>query len=241
LDGKLLRRVQAFVTMSEADRSALVAAGLPAAKIHVIRPGAAAPDMSGSATDFRQNLDIPMDAPIIMGVGHLETADRFHDLVWAYEFMKYILPQLQLVLIGDGPNRDRLGHHFHTARDPKLGVHFLGFRSDAASLLTLADVVVVPHRRVGGTFAVLEAMGAGRPVVATRLPHLAEIIRDGETGLLVPPVDQPALARCILRLLENRPLQDEIGTNSRSWMLGECRVATMTQGFVQVYTDVLKR
>jgi glycosyltransferase involved in cell wall biosynthesis len=74
-------------------------------------------------------------------------------------------------------------------------VPFLGARPDAAALPQCADVVLVPHRRLGGTITTLEAMAIGRAVVATRLPHLEALIRDGAIGLLATPADQPALAR----------------------------------------------
>ena len=216
-------------------------AGLPAGKTHVVRPGVPRLEPGPDAPNFRLLHGIPPDAPIIMGIGHLESSDRFHDAVWAYEFMKYIMPDLQLVLIGEGPNRHRLGSHFRSARRSGLGVHFLGFRADAPSLLQHADVAQVPHRRSGGTYAVLEAMAAGRAVVATRLPHLAELIRDGETGVMTPPVDQPALARATLRLLQNRSLREQIGARAREVVERDFRVENMTREFVGLYENVMER
>jgi glycosyltransferase involved in cell wall biosynthesis len=234
-DRQLLKRIRAVVVMSDAERSAFILAGLPAERVHVIRPGVPIPAIPPDGGEWRRAHGVPLQRPLMMGVGHLESFDRFNDAVWAYEFLKYVVPDLQLVLIGDGLNRRRLGHHFRTAREHGLGVHFLGYRADAASLLQFADLVVVPHRRIGGTFAVLEGMAAGRPVVATRLPHLGEIIHDGQSGILVPPIDQPALARASLRLFENSRLRESIGSAAREAVAAGYRVESMADAFAALY------
>jgi len=236
---KLLGRARRIVTMSDAERSALSAAGLPGDKLRVIRPGVPEPDSNLDARAFRAQHEIPLEAPLLAAVGHMEQSDRAHDAIWAFEFMKYILPNLQLLLIGDGPNRVRLGSHFRSARQSDSGVRFLGSRPDADALVQLADVALIPHRRSGGTFSTLEAMAAGRPVVATRLPHLAEIIRDRETGVLVPPVDQPALARAVLRVLENKEWGEMMVHAAREQVQREFRAETMTAAFADLYEGLL--
>ena len=234
-DRRLLKSIRAFVVASDPERTVLISAGLPAEKVRVIPPGVPMPEPVADGAVLRTACGIPLDSPLMMGVGHLGSADRFHDAVWAFEMLQFVVPKLQLALVGDGPNRQRLGSYFRAARQSGLGLHFLGFRDDAASLVGLADVVVVPHRRAGGTFATLEAMSAGKPVVASNLPHLANIIRNGETGMLVPPNDPIALARVTLRLMENPPLRDRIGSAARDAVEREFRVDTMTEQFAELY------
>jgi glycosyltransferase involved in cell wall biosynthesis len=235
----LLRQARAIVVISDAERAALTAAGLPAEKLRVIRPGVPVPESTLDALAFRAEYEIPPEAPLLMAVGHLEGHGRAHDAIWAFEMMQYILPNLQLALIGDGRNRVRLGGYFRSARQNGFGLRFIGSRADAAALIQHADVALISHRRLGGTFSTLEAMAAGRPVVATRLPHLAEIIRDGETGILVPPADQSALARSVLRLLDNKEMADGIGLAAREQVQKELRVETMAAGFSDLYQELM--
>ncbi len=95
-------------------------------------------------------------------------------------------------------------------------IHLLGYRPDRGVLLDAADVCVVPSVwQEGFGLAVVEAMARGKPVVATRVGGIPEIIRDGVTGLLVPPGDESALANAIGSLLENRETAAEMGRNAR--------------------------
>lgn len=231
-DRRLLRNAGAVVTMNEAERSALVAAGLPAEKVHVVPPGV---PLLASAPGSRAEFGIPAGAPLLVGVGHLEETGRFLDAVWAYEILKFVLPELQLLIVGEGRNRGRLAYEFSSARGAGMGVHFVGARPDAAELVGLADVALVPHRRAGGTFACLEAMAAGRPVIASDLPHLAALVRDGETGVLVPPGDQPGIARAVRRLLEDDDRRRRMGEAARARVGAEFTVDAMTARFAELY------
>jgi D-inositol-3-phosphate glycosyltransferase len=94
-------------------------------------------------------------------------------------------------------------------------VHHLPARSDAAALLAHADVVWVPSRSECGRQVLLEAMGAGRPVVASALPGLAALVSDGVTGLLTPPGDPPTLARQTRRLFDDPEFAKRLGDTAR--------------------------
>ena len=241
IDRRLLAGARAIVVANEAERSAFLAAGIPAAKLRVVRPGVPLPDSPSDGTAFRLSLGIPADARLLMGVGHFNAPDRFFEAVWAFEFLQFVNPELKLVLIGEGPFRDRPGRHFRSARPSEESVFFLGERDDAARLIGLADIAVVPHRRSGGTFAILEAMAAGGAVVATQLPHLANLIRSGETGLLVPPADSTAVARAIRRLLQDDELRRRIGMAARSAVEADFTLAAMTARFAELYDEILLR
>jgi glycosyltransferase involved in cell wall biosynthesis len=236
-DRRLLSRVRAVVVSCDAERAALVAGGFPTEKVRVIPPGLpvlAEPDQR----TLRAANGIPADVPILMAVGHLGGRERAIDAVWAFEIVQFASPRARLLIVGAGPNRPRLMADFHTARTPENGVEFLGARADAATLIGLADVALVVHRRAGGTFTCLDAMAAGRPVIATGLPHLAALVRDGETGLLVRPGDQPAIARSCLRLLEDAGRRRALGDAGRERVAGEFRVETMAERFVALYAEL---
>ena len=93
---------------------------------------------------------------------------------------------------------------------------FLGVRDDVAELLPVFDLVVLPSRNEGMGRAAVEALAAGRPVVGSRISGLQDVVRDGETGLLVPPGDAGALARAIVRCLTERPLRERMASHARA-------------------------
>ncbi len=234
----LLERTCAVAVNSEWERSTLIGAGLPAQKLHVIRPGVSAPAVG---QDFRAELVIPKTDRVFMTVGHINSPDRFHDGLWAFDSLRGVDPSVNLVVVGDGPFRQRLVDFSEFAARPGLGVHFAGARPDAADLIPAADIVLVTHQRTGGTYAVLEGLAAGRPVVAVRLPHLAGYIRDGETGFFVPAGDPPALVRTMKKLLDDEPLRQRVGAAAERDVQTNFRATDMAGHFADLYDEILTR
>jgi glycosyltransferase involved in cell wall biosynthesis len=120
------------------------------------------------------------------------------------------LSRAHLVLVGEGAERSPL--EALAARTPGR-IHFLGARSDVADILPALDVVVLPSKPLVETLplSVMEAMAAGRPVVATRVGALDELIEDGVTGRLVPPNDPAALATALADLLADQAERERLG------------------------------
>jgi len=123
-------------------------------------------------------------------------------------------PDAEFVFVGDGPLRPDLEER---ARQLGLShrVTFLGTRPDVAAILRTCDMLVRPSLLEGMPLTVLEAMACGLPVVATPVSGTAELVRDGENGLLVRPADPTSLARAILRLLDDEPLRKAQGVRAR--------------------------
>jgi glycosyltransferase involved in cell wall biosynthesis len=237
-DRRLFRSARMIVVTNEVERALFEAAGLPNERLRVVPPGVPILSTVTDGKALRAELGIPVDAPLMMGVGHLEMPDRFHDAVWAFEILKFLFPRACLALIGDGPGRERLSREFATARPEEGGVHFAGWRPNAAELIEFADIAVVPHRHSGGTFACLEAMAAGRAIVASDLPHLAALIRDDETGVLVPPADAPAIARAIRRLLECSEQRQRLGQAARDRVEKSFQIEQMVNRFAELYEQL---
>jgi glycosyltransferase involved in cell wall biosynthesis len=236
----LLERTRAITVNSKSERSALIGAGLPAEKLHVIRPGVSAP-ASTVGQDFRAEHGILKTDRVFMTVGHINSPDRFHDALWAFDSLRGVDPSVHLVVVGDGPFRQRLVDFSEFAARPGLGVHFAGARPDAADLVPSADIVLVTHQRTGGTYAVLEALAAGRSVVAVRLPHLADYIRDGETGFFVPPGDPPTLVRTMKKLLDDQPLRQRVGAAAQRDVQTNFLATDMAARFADLYDEILTR
>lgn len=118
-------------------------------------------------------------------------------------------------------------------------VSFLGFRQDVTALMNMSDVLVLSSLREGLPNVILEALALAKPVVATRAGGIPEIIRDGETGLLVPPEEPEQLAEALLRLLRNPQEGKKLGARGRSVVAREFNVETMTHKIADVYREVL--
>jgi glycosyltransferase involved in cell wall biosynthesis len=164
--------------------------------------------------------------------------DRFRLLkaVWAFEFIRYPHEDAHLLVVGDGPGRASLEDTARGMAPEGSRVHFLGERSDLPALLRLADVVLVLHPN-GGVNVALEAMAAGRAVVAASTPDLAAVIRDGKTGRLVPPQDAAAAASVIRTLLLDPAERRRLGDAARHYVREGHAVETVVRMLETVYAD----
>jgi glycosyltransferase involved in cell wall biosynthesis len=211
LDRWLLQSAEAIVASYPAETAAIRAMGVSMGRIHAVSSAVGSP--IGDPPPL--GLPLPADAKIIICLGALRPEHGFRDAIWAADILRYSFPNLHLVVIGDGPERTRLAR-FAKAINPAGGhVHFLPARSHAAAVLACADMIWVPSRSECGRQALLEAMAAGRPVVATTLPGLAALVGDGRTGMLVPPGDPLELARRARPLLEDPALASRFGLAGR--------------------------
>lgn len=142
-------------------------------------------------------------------------------------------------IVGDG--RERAGLELLAA---DLGISdrivWTGWRDDARSFLGTFDVFAFPSRFEGFPLAVLEALLARAAVVAADVGSIAEVVRDGETGLLVPPEDPPALARAIGRLLDDRDLRQRLGHSGRELVLRRFTAAHMARRFEALYDELVR-
>lgn len=143
-----------------------------------------------------------------------------------------------LWIAGAGAERARLED---LAREQGVAaqVRFLGQRTDAADLLAACDVLVLPSRREGLGVAALEAMAAGRPVVASAVGGLAEAVVDEQTGLLVPPDDVDALAAALLRLLRDPALRQTLGARGPAHVRAHFSAEHMVAAYAELYESVL--
>jgi glycosyltransferase involved in cell wall biosynthesis len=147
-------------------------------------------------------------------LGPIEPHKGFREAVWAFDIVRHLYDDVHFVMIGDGSDRPRV-EQFAQQIGVRDHVHFLGPCAETASYLHRADIVWVPSLRGGGVCSALEAMAAGRPVIASRLPDLAEIVVDGETGFLVEPNNKAALARQTRLLLDDPSRRHQMGQSGQ--------------------------
>ncbi|TMM36433.1 MAG: glycosyltransferase family 4 protein [Actinobacteria bacterium] len=145
----------------------------------------------------RRQLDIRQTAPVAVCVGRVTRQKGQDVLVPAWRLVRDRCPDAELVLVGDG---DLLPALRDTAPP---GVRFAGAATDVRPWLAAADLVVLPSRWEGLPLTALEALATGRPVVASAVPGLVEVVAPG-TGALVPPQDPAALADALTQRLRDR-------------------------------------
>ncbi len=235
----LLARCAAVTVPTDLEAERCQALGLPADRVRTVPPGAVL-DAEAAAEPAAVLPPLPAGARVVAGIGPLLPEKGFRDAVWAVDILKALYGDLHLVLAGPGPDRFRL-QQFARAIEAAGRVHFTGSQPEVAALLRRAEVVWVPDRVQTSLNGILEAMAAGRPVVASRLAETAELVRDGETGLLMPPGDKAALARQTRRLLDDAALRRRLGESARQWAAERWSAAGMVRRFGELYASVAGR
>lgn len=150
------------------------------------------------------------------------------------------LPSWQWLLVGDGPARDRL-RSLATELGLQGQVMFAGMRDDVASVLPMMDIFVCPSLYEGFGIAIVEAMAAGRPVVASAVGGIPEIVVHEDTGLLVPPGDAAALAGALATLLTHPRQARAMGARGRARVRERFSIETAVQQHQQLYESLRKR
>ena len=221
----LTRRAARVIAITEAlKRFNVDRVGLPAEKIDVVHYGLDAPPQ---AWGENADLGLPDGARVLLAISRLVPQKGLDVAVRALRRVREEEPRAVLVVLGEGPERARL------AGD---GVYLPGRVGDVSALLGRAELLVHPARWEGFGLALLEAMLAGKPVVASRVSSIPEIVADGVTGLLVPPDDPEALAAAILRVLRGPGRLGEAGlARARS----EFSVERMARRTLAVYERAL--
>jgi len=189
--------------------------GVPSHRVAVVpnfvEGDAFVPPGAAQLQAWRATFGLPADAEVVGIVANLHAVKDHASLLRALPAILAARPRVRLVLVGDGAERTRLEE---TARE--LGVHehviFAGRQPSRPTLHWLFDVSVLCSTGEGFPNSVVEAMAAARPVVATRVGGIPDVVVDGVTGYLVPPSTPDALAKRIAQLLADPNLRSEMGT-----------------------------
>ena len=229
----LTRRAGRVVAITNALARFLVErVGIPRAKVTTIHYGL---DDLPNAWGENGPSPIPNEARVLLAVCRLERQKGVDVAVRALPRVRERHPAAELVVLGDGPERPALER---LARNLDVPVHLLGRVPDVAAWLRRADVLVHPARWEGFGLALLEAMLAELPVVATTVSSIPEIVVSGETGVLVPPDHPGALADAIARVLAD---PGTLGAAGRDRARAEFSVARMADETLAVYSQVARR
>ena len=219
-------------------------AGVPAEKLTTIRHGIEIPGAAAERGDgaLRRSLGVDPASPLIGMVARMEPrVKRFDDFIAAAREVAQALPSAHFVLVGDGPPAYRLTLH-RLAADLGVGdrVHFLGFRGDAARIISELDVLVMASDNEACLpLVVLEAMARYTPAVVTSLGGAREQMIDGETGLLVPARDVVAIAGSVVRLVHDRSFAERISRRSRQAVEEHFTAPGMAERIQSLYLRLL--
>jgi glycosyltransferase involved in cell wall biosynthesis len=218
LERALARWSFAVVHVSESQAAEARALGLaPAGRARVIINGIDAAFVRAAAARApmsRAMLGLGSDALVLATVARLDPVKRLEVLVHALPLLAARVPEAQLLIVGDGPERDAL-HALARTLAPGDRVVFAGAVPDAARVLPLVDLYVTASRREGLPLAVLEAMACGLPVLATEAPGHVDAVEPEVTGRLVPVDDAPGLAAAAALLLRDPALRARMGRAGR--------------------------
>jgi len=178
------------------------------------------------------------DSELLIGaIGRLAPQKGFVHLIRAMPQVLAAVPNARLVLAGDGPLERELKDEAVECGVAER-VQFLGFRRDILELLTAFDIFALPSLWEGLSISLIEALAAGKPIVATDIDGNREVIDNLETGLLVPPADAGAFAAALLRLLTDRSLAERLAVNARLSAESRFSMERMVEQNLAVYNRV---
>jgi glycosyltransferase involved in cell wall biosynthesis len=175
-------------------------------------------------------------AQIVGVVGRLEPEKGHPTLIDAWPLVLGAVPEAYLLVVGEGSRREALEQQV-----AELGIGgrviFTGRRDDVPEVTAALDVAVLPSYREAQGLTILEAMALSRPVVASNVGGIPEMVEDGRTGLLVPPHDASALAAAIIRLLTNHPLADMLARAGHDLVHERFCVELMVSAIEDLYDE----
>ncbi len=227
------------ITISEGIYQVLLREGVKEDKLRCVR-SAVGPEVFEVRCDrewFRHSFGLADGAIVLAVIAQLIPRKGHRFLLQAMPELLRTFPQMRLLLFGQGALEHALKQQV-AALGLQQKVTFAGFRTDLPRILPCLDLLVHPALMEGLGIALLQAAGAGVPIVAVNAGGMPEAVRDGENGLLAPPGDSPALAHAISRLLSDPALMRRMGQAGRELIEREFSVARMVEGNLQVYREL---
>ena len=240
LTTRSLRAAERVVAASWAEAEAYRRLGVSGDNLTRIHPGVEPAPPTPDRVASLKELGLPPTARLVVTAGSLAPTDGLKSAVWAFDILRYDFADLHLVVIGGGPDRPGIEAFVQTLAFDDTRVHFPGPRADLPALLGLAEVVWVLQRR-GGVNLALEAMAAGRPVVAWNNPDVAEVVADGETGHLVAVGEKAQVAARAHALLTDPAAGDRLGASGKARAAEWFGADRMAAPHARVYHELTRR
>ncbi len=175
---------------------------------------------------------------IITSIAELHERKGLKYLIQALPEVIKKFPNIKLVIIGEGPDRKNLEN---LVKNLSLQKHvvLLGKQKEIPKLLKSSDIFCLPSRREAFGLVNTEAMMAKLPVIASSVGGIPEIVKDGETGILVDPEDSPGLAKALIELVSNEKKREEMGEKGYKRVLSDFNSKAMAKKYEDIYSEVL--
>jgi glycosyltransferase involved in cell wall biosynthesis len=187
---------------------------------------------------LREEYGLPESGPLVGVVARLEPEKGHPTLIEAWPAVLAAYPDASLLIVGEGTRREALGE-LVASLGLERSVVFTGRRDDVPAVTKSLDVAVLPSYREAQGLTILEAMALSRPVVASNVGGIPEMIADGKTGLLVEPHDAIGLAEAIVRLLADHPLADTLGRAGHDLVHDRFCVELMVRAVETIYDEAV--
>jgi len=211
---------------------------VPARKLEILHYGVRLPDPAEVPDPGKIRAELGISGFVVGMVGRLEEQKGQRYLLAALPDPGREIPELTVLLVGEGREGVALKRQAQ-----ELGInsrlHFLGTRRDLPRIFAALDLFVHPSLWEGLPLTLLMAMGAGLPVVGTRVSGITEVIEDGENGRLVPPGDSRALAQTVLDLYHHPVLRRRLGDAARHTVMERYSQEAMLRRLEQIYLQIL--
>jgi len=244
LERWLARSTTALVAVSPQVRDDLVSLGVaPRERFAVVRLGIeleqrVAVERNGRG-ESRRILGIGPDRFAVGWIGRMTGVKRTDDVLRAFRRLRDRGVEACLCMIGDGPDRpavERRAHELGIMRDTL----FLGYQEEVAPFYAAFDAMILPSINEGTPVSAIEALAAGRPVVATRVGGVPDVVRDGEDGFLVEAGDVDALAERLARLASDPELRERLGAAGRARVVPRYSVERLVDDVDRLYRSLLE-
>jgi glycosyltransferase involved in cell wall biosynthesis len=188
----------------------------------------------------RQQYQLTASQPVIGTVASLFPRKGHEYLLEALVEIRKKIPDIHCLIIGEGDDRYRtMLLEMVQVHDLKQVVTFTGFQQEVLVHIATMDIFVLPSVLEGFGIVLLEAMAMGKPVVATTVGGISEVVEDQVTGLLVPPKDSGTLAKKILYLLKNLPIGEKLGLAGRARVLKCFSSERMVSQLQNLYLELI--
>lgn len=229
-----------IISVNETDRIRIIRWGIPSSKVITIKNGIDPNSFKEpiNVVRMKQTLGLDEKRPLVMQVGRLSYQKNPLTFVKGASIVTGEYPDVQFVLVGDGPLKDEVEAYIQ-----ELGMNkhvcYLGWQDNAYKLIAIADIISLTSRWEGLPYVLLEAMAWSRPVVTTAVNGCPEIVKHGITGYLVPNNDATTWAKCVIKLLENSRESVEMGQRGNVLLKEELSLQKMIEQTEQLYDRLI--
>jgi glycosyltransferase involved in cell wall biosynthesis len=243
VERSLARKTDAFVAVSSPDRTELLSLGIGRAGQWRVIPYGLVPDDAGgtelSAPEARAELGVRGAGALVGIVGRLDAIKDHATFLRAAALVAARDAGATFVVAGDGDLRQEIEAEARRVLGDRVVLP--GWVSNRAALYGALDIVVLTSRREGTPMSLIEAAGAAKPVVATRVGGVADVVRDGVSGFIVSPGDHPALADRILTLLSDPARRRAMGSSAQRWVRDRYSMGRHLDAIASLYGELMNR